>query len=142
MRKRDISGAEWARMTWDERRAALGMKKITTAGTFKPKMPRESANVSLTNQPFADTGNTNATLNCDRPVPHQHVGEVLGGFTDSQISPSDARIAAAVASAQGGDRATQVVAIQMDWKRAKERMGQQFASRPAAASNPNDLGNP
>jgi hypothetical protein len=32
----------------------------------------------------------------------------------------------------GGDKDTQVAAIQMDWKRRKEQMAESFSARPAA----------
>ena len=117
------------------------MKKVTTRDTFAPTFPRESSNLSQDNGALADTGNTN-DFTANRPVPSQRINEILGGFTDSAVVPSDARIAAAVTSAQGGDRQTQVDAIKRDWLRTKMRQAQQFASGPAAASNANDLGNP
>ena len=57
----------------------------------------------MTNDPLTDTGNTNSNVNRDQPVPSQAFSMTLGGFTDSAVPQSDARIRAAVALGSSGD---------------------------------------
>jgi hypothetical protein len=106
------------------------MRKGTVA-SFKPSLPRQSHDATSDTQPRTLYGATNDWP--DIPTPWQPFSATMGGFTDSQISPRDARIRAAIAEASGNSgRDASVAAIQMDWKRKKEQMAASFASRPAA----------
>jgi hypothetical protein len=102
------------------------MRKAEAPG-FRPSLPRNSANASLTNDPLAATGATNRFRDEDTQYPNV---EHVGGHNDLNIGPNDSRIRSAVASSGTANRDATVTAIQMDWKRRKEQMGQAFANRP------------
>jgi hypothetical protein len=96
-----ISAATWNRMSWAERRTAMGKADSDIRFSSKPTFPPDSDNQSLSNDPLADDG---ATRDAQRhPVPSQPFSTTMGGFTDSQVPQSDPRIRAAVALGSSGD---------------------------------------
>jgi len=131
-----LSGADWNRMSWPERMAAMGKADSTVRFSTRPSFPPESANSTWTRQ-LANTGAANnwGDENTQRPATEQ-----VGGFTDSRIGPNDARIRAAVAASGTTSRDRTVAAIQMDWQRKKQQMAASFAARRAARDN--DKGTP